>query len=84
MGEGRGLFGQKASASSPFFRFEELAALDPEAKQAIKDRQIPNVEVAVFTPSPRASPIGPRSRTFLDHQLGIFKANSRVSIPGQN
>ena len=72
---------KKASASSVPFRFEESAALDPEAKQAIKDRQIPDVEVAVFTPSPSGFPDWPAVDDTFRSSLGTFKANSRVSVP---
>jgi hypothetical protein len=72
---------KKISISSPFLRFEESAALDPEAKQAIKDRQIPDVEIAVFTPSPSGFPDWPAVQDIFRSPLGSFKANSRVSVP---
>src|SRR5262249_21733529 len=70
-----------AAAPSLFLRFEESAALDPEAKQAIQDRQIPNVEVAVFTPSPSGFADWPAVQDIFRSALGSFKASSRVSVP---
>jgi len=70
-----------AAAPSLFLRFEESAALDPEAKQAIQDRQIPNVEVAVFTPSPSGFADWPAVQDIFRSPLGSFKASSRVSVP---
>jgi hypothetical protein len=61
-----------------YLRVERSATLDPAAKKAVEDHQIPDVEVAVIEPAGYSIAVPPPVSDNLEASFGVLSATSQV------